>query len=74
MEVGSRVRVRDVVADDEGEYMIVGRGDADVPQGRISVESPVGRTLLGCAHGDEVVVRTPGGVRRLMVIDVSDAG
>lgn len=74
VELGSRVRVRDVGADEEDEYMIVRPVDADVPRGRISAESPVGRSLLGHALGEVVVVQTPGGARRLLVVDVSGGG
>jgi transcription elongation factor GreA len=74
VRTGSTVRVLDVGAEEEDEYVIVRRARADVARGRISEDSPVGRALLGRAHGEEVVVQTPGGVRRLTVIDVSDAG
>ncbi len=66
---GSRVRVRD--ADGEEEYTLVRRGEADPAQGRISVESPVGRALLGGARGDEVTVQTPAGVRALTIVAVA---
>ncbi len=66
---GSRVRVRD--ADGEEEYTLVRRGDADPAQGRISVESPVGRALLGSRRGDEVMVQTPGGMRALTILEVA---
>jgi transcription elongation GreA/GreB family factor len=36
--------------------------------------SPVGRALLGRRAGDEVEVRTPGGVRRLTMIEATDSG
>jgi transcription elongation factor GreA len=68
VELGSRVRVRDV--DGEEEYTIVSRTLADAAQGRISEESPVGRALLGRGRGEEVEVVTPGGVRRLTIVDV----
>lgn len=71
VEVGSRVRVRDAGAEDEDEYVIVSRTKADVAHGRISTESPVGRSLLGRACGEEVDVQTPGGLRRLTIVDVS---
>jgi transcription elongation factor GreA len=68
-QVGSTVRVRD--ADGEDEYTIVRKGDADPAQGRISTASPVGRALLGGRRGDEVMVRTPGGIRALTIVEVA---
>ena len=70
--LGSRVRVRD--AHGEDEYTIVRRGEADPAHGRISMESPVGRALLGGRRGEEVKVQTPGGVRALTIVEVASPG
>jgi transcription elongation factor GreB len=43
------------------EYRIVGPDEIDVEAGRISMDSPLGRALLGKCHGDEVAVRRPKG-------------
>jgi transcription elongation GreA/GreB family factor len=68
IEPGSRVRVRD--AEGEHEHTMVARATADAPPGCVSIESPVGRALLGCRPGDQVEVQTPGGIRLLTVVDV----
>ena len=61
--------------DDEDEeqevYAIVGTSEADPVNGRLSNESPVGAALIGAHVGDTVSAVTPGGVRRLRVIDIS---
>jgi transcription elongation factor GreA len=72
VELGSRVRVRDV--DGEEEYLVVSRALADPAQGRISEESPVGRAVLGRGRGEEIEVTTPGGVRRLTIVDIAPGG
>jgi transcription elongation GreA/GreB family factor len=69
VELYSTVRVQD--ADGEEEYTIVCAPDALVVQGRISMESPVGRALLGRRRGDRIEVRTPGGVRLLTIVGVA---
>jgi transcription elongation GreA/GreB family factor len=69
VELGSRVRLRDM--DGEEEYLLVSRALADPAHGRISDESPVGRAVLGRGRGEEVEVTTPGGVRRLTIVDVA---
>ncbi len=48
-------------AGDRVEYQIVGPDEFDVDAGRISMDSPVGRALLGRTCGDEVRVRRPKG-------------
>ena len=42
-------------------YRLVGPDESDVDRGLISVESPIGRALLGRSAGDEVVVERPAG-------------
>ncbi|HZU16226.1 MAG TPA: transcription elongation factor GreA [Candidatus Dormibacteraeota bacterium] len=52
------------VEDEEGEtvvYHLVGAVEADPANGRISVESPVGRALVGKRAGDRVSVDVPAG-------------
>jgi transcription elongation factor GreA len=44
--------------------------DADAAQGRLSVESPVAKALLGAHAGDVVEMATPKGTRRLEVIAI----
>jgi len=69
-EIGSVVQVRDEEGEEES-YTLVGPAEADPRRGLISIASPVGRALLGCRAGDEAVVETPVGVRRLQVLKVA---
>jgi transcription elongation factor GreA len=68
-EMGSTVRVRDAWG--EEEHTLVAATQSDPAGGRISVESPVGRALLGRRRGDRIEVQTPGGLRVLSIVDVS---
>jgi transcription elongation factor GreA len=64
---GRSAEVRD---EDTGEvhvWTIVGATEAERAQGKLSVESPVGKALLGHAAGATVEVRTPRGSRRLTI-------
>jgi transcription elongation factor GreA len=68
-EPGSTIEVED----NEGErttYYLVGAVEADPGSGRISVESPVGRALVGKRKGDEVSVTVPAGTVGLKVLEV----
>lgn len=42
-------------------YQIVGDDEADVKSGKISVNSPIARGLIGKSEGDDVVIKTPAG-------------
>ncbi|MDB5064818.1 MAG: transcription elongation factor GreA [Chloroflexi bacterium] len=72
VEVGSTVRVRDAWG--EEEYTLVAPTQSDAASGRISIESPVGRALLGRRRGDRIEVQTPGGLRVLSIVDVAGLG
>jgi len=51
-------------------YQIVGDDEADIKQGRISINSPIARALIGKESGDIVDAQTPGGVKQYEILDV----
>jgi transcription elongation factor GreA len=61
--LGSSVKLRDLDSGEDVAYEIVTPEDADPPNGKISVSSPIGRSMLGKEEGEEFEVRTPGGIR-----------
>ncbi|MGH0028237.1 MAG: transcription elongation factor GreB [Myxococcota bacterium] len=66
---GAWVRLEDD-AGEETLYQIVGPDEFDVERGRISMDSPVGKALLGRREGDEVVVSRPKGDIVFEVLEV----
>jgi transcription elongation factor GreA len=68
---GAHVTVSDTDSGEEATYYIVGAHESDVANGRISIESPIARALIGREEGDEVRVKTPKGQRILEVIDIT---
>lgn len=52
-------------------FRIVGSAESDPVKGLISNESPLGKALLGHRVGDEVKVKTPGGLRHIAILDIS---
>jgi len=59
--LGFRVTLQEVGEKDTEEYEIVGSQESDPRVGRISEDSPIGRALMGCHAGDEVMVEAPAG-------------
>ena len=70
---GTKVSIIDLEDEDEEVevYSIVGTSESDPINGKLSNESPVGAALIGAHVGDVVVAQTPGGVRRLRVVDIA---
>jgi transcription elongation factor GreA len=67
--IGSVVRVRDDTGT-TGEYELVGPLESDVGNGRVSIEAPVGRALVGNRAGARVEVAAPRGALALEVVSV----
>ncbi len=51
-------------------FSIVGSAEAKPQEGKISNESPLGRAFLGKKVGDEVEVKTPGGIVKYRIIKI----
>jgi transcription elongation factor GreA len=69
VRVGSVVHVKDE-AGKATRYSIVGTAEAKPAELKLSNESPVGKALLGRKRGDEVVVTTPKGERKLQITKI----
>ena len=59
--------------DNGGEvtYQIVGPDESDISSGKISIASPLGKSLIGKGVDEEVEVKTPGGVKRYSILKIS---
>jgi transcription elongation factor GreB len=60
--------------DEAGEeqcYRLVGPDEVDAQRGRLSVQSPLGRALLGKQEGDEVTLERPAGAARFEVVGIT---
>lgn len=69
VRVGSEVELHDEFGTQA--FTIVGPAEVDVANGRISMESPVGKALIGHRTGDSVDVQSPGGLRRVTIVRIS---
>jgi len=67
---GATVELEDTDSGESVTYQIVGDDEADIKTGKISLNSPVARSLIGKYAGDVAEVQTPGGRREYEVLDV----
>jgi transcription elongation factor GreA len=70
VDVGERVRLRDLESGERLELELVGPLEADPSAGRISVASPVGKAILGLRRGEIAGVDAPLGRRMFKVLEV----
>lgn len=67
---GATVKLEDANTGDVMTYQIVGEDEADIKQGKISINSPIARALIGKYSGDVAEVQAPGGIREYEIVDV----
>ncbi|GIK85271.1 MAG: transcription elongation factor GreA [Betaproteobacteria bacterium] len=67
---GATVEIEDLDSGERSTYQIVGDDEADIKAGKISINSPIARSLIGKTEGDAVEVQTPGGARAYEVVTV----
>ena len=67
----SKVKIRNKANAMEIEYTLVAENEADIKARKISIDSPIGKGLLGKKVGDIVDIQTPGGLLQFKIIDIT---
>ena len=68
--IGSLVSFMEIPHGERESYSLVGKLDANPLKHNISIDSPIGRALLGKRVGDEVAIETPDGNIEIRIIDI----
>jgi transcription elongation factor GreA len=69
--VHSTVKIKNVKNGMEMNYKLVAQSEADLKTGKISVDSPIGRGLLGKEVGDKAEIQVPNGTMEFEIIEIS---
>ncbi len=67
----SKVTIKNLKNNMKVTYTLVAENEADLKAGKISVDSPIGKGLLGKVVGDKVDVQTPGGTIPFEILEIS---
>ncbi|MGB0165604.1 MAG: transcription elongation factor GreA [Luteibaculum sp.] len=67
----SKVTIKNLKNDMKLAYTLVAENEANLKEGKISIDSPIGKGLLGKAVGEKVEVNTPGGTIPFEILDIS---
>ena len=67
---GRTVLLYDLNTEEEITYQLLGPYESDPENGMISVTSPLGQGLIGREVGDEVRVKTPGGIQEFEIMEI----
>jgi transcription elongation factor GreA len=67
---GKTVELRNTAHNQNVVYQLVGPYESDPEGGKISVTSPLGKTLIGREEGDAIKVKTPGGIQEFEILEI----
>ena len=68
--VHSHVRIKNLDNGTEVKYKLVAQSEADLKTGKISVDSPIGKGLLGKIVGDTAEVEVPNGMMKFEILEI----
>jgi len=67
---GAKVKVLDITTDKELDFTLVGPEEADVRNNKISISSPVGRSLIGKEVGDTATIKAPAKTMEYEILEI----
>ena len=67
----SKVKIKNVSNKMEFSYTLVADSESDIKQGKLSVNSPIGKGLLGKEVGDIAEIQVPNGIMKFEIIEIS---
>ncbi len=69
--IAATVRLKDLNSGEELEYTFVSEMEADYSQGKISIDSPIGKGLLGHKENEIVEINIPAGILKYKILKIS---
>ena len=69
--VHSNVKIKNKTNGMEMKYKLVAQSEADLKTGKISVDSPIGKGLLGKKVGEIAEIQVPNGVMKFEILEIS---
>ncbi len=67
----SKVKIKNLSNNMEFNYTIVAENEANLKEGKISIDSPIGKGLLGKCKGEIADVEVPAGILRFEILDIT---
>ena len=70
VNLGTRVKVKNLVLGNELSYTLVGSNEANALEGKISDQSPVGKAIIGAKVGDTITIAIPSGTLKIQILSI----
>ena len=71
VQIMTKVKVKDQTSGREMEYTLVSESEANIREGKLAINTPIGKSLLGKKIGDTVEVTIPAGILKLEILNIS---
>lgn len=71
VQILNKVKIKNTKNNSEVEYQLVSEAEADLKNGKISVDTPIAKGLLGKKVGDVVDINVPSGVMSFEIVEIS---
>jgi len=71
VQILTRVTIQNTKNKTKMEYMLVAESEADLKQGKISIETPIAQGILGKKVGDTVKIQVPSGLMEFKILEIS---
>jgi transcription elongation factor GreA len=72
IRMGSKIQIKEMSSEREFSYQVVSAPEANPREGKLSAESPVGKSILGKKEGEEVKVGTPRGIMNYLILRIGE--
>lgn len=67
----SNVKIKNLNNNAQMSYKLVAENEANIKEGKISVDSPIGKGLLGKAVGDVAEIKVPSGLVKFEIVEIT---
>ncbi|MDR2286009.1 MAG: transcription elongation factor GreA [Prevotellaceae bacterium] len=71
VQILSKVKLKNLATNTVMEYTLVAEAEANLKENKLSVGTPIAKTLMGHKKGEIVEVKIPAGVMKLEIVDIS---
>lgn len=71
VQIMNKVKIRNTKNNQQMVYTLVAENEANLKEGKISVNTPIAKGLLGCKVGDTVEIQVPSGILSFEVMEIS---
>mgnify|MGYP001606353693 FL=1 len=68
--IGAIVTLRDLKTQEKLEYMLVSPEEANYDENKISIQSPIGKALLGRREGEQTDINVPAGILQYKILKI----